>query len=711
MVVLSVTCGIVAFVSILYLQSQTEKAEDAIEIADINNIENEENGNDDIDDQRANIDDQAKKLKRVVLKYTIDWQPLGSKETIHIVQDVETTRHTAVQDFENSLNSELLNYIVQNTKTNCNKKDHDLVSHVRQKVKRKIVKTNSVDLPFHEHYHNQKLNKIRIKKMLDGGDDPLVQDEKGETILHLLCKGKRKDRNAMREIVKMICEKTPSIKTKKSRSGKTPYDLAKAAHKNDLLHLLAYDDKQEKLHDTCETFRARELLDALGNGNLKKIETFVRNESITNDTKEEILCQPLNKRYHSILHFAIMFCQHDLTLKLLALVTKGSIKTLIDTDGLLLIHYAAREPQNIRVVELIVEKWPFLTNVKCHSKKPPLVYAIENMAFGNALYFLKKAFANIKEIPKEVLFIALAQKVNICCKGAGNRCLRCDKYFQLIDAMLNHRHFNSIAFINSVRNDHDFATLQKIAESLYKYQNKKGFTMSYYMEKVSETDLRKLQDQLDHKTNNQLPLWERLAPDLLKGSRKKLDIRRLSPDCHFRLGNEIVSHLKKRTLQIKLILHRVRKLSPKREDLIRFFKKFPMNISIDRLDEYQLDNLKILLGDCQGIKGDYFWKSFCEEVVKGFKKHDLLQLENLKNNPGHYSPSREMLLLVKQRKPDMTFSHFYETLTKQNKDAASVLEDYLVKIIMKKLKEINRQSKKVKGNLKPMKHLASSSHL
>ena len=86
---------------------------------------------------------------------------------------------------------------------------------------------------------NNLLNNYRksalVRSLLAEGVDPLCCNKEGDTVIHLLCNDENKSYD--RYLCKEICEKFPEIKSIRNEEGYTPYDLAKASKKYDLLYI------------------------------------------------------------------------------------------------------------------------------------------------------------------------------------------------------------------------------------------------------------------------------------------------------------------------------------------------------------------------------------------------------------------------------------------------------------------------------------------
>ena len=75
-----------------------------------------------------------------------------------------------------------------------------------------------------------------VKTEFLAGEDPFNQNQNGNTILHLMCRLKKKEYD--RNLIRWICEKWPKIKTIENKDKETPYGLAKKTKTHDLLYIL-----------------------------------------------------------------------------------------------------------------------------------------------------------------------------------------------------------------------------------------------------------------------------------------------------------------------------------------------------------------------------------------------------------------------------------------------------------------------------------------
>ena len=82
---------------------------------------------------------------------------------------------------------------------------------------------------------NNYRNSKEVRRLLAEGVNPLCSNKNGYTVVHHLCNDKNKTYD--RQLCKEICEKNPDIKLMRNKDGYTPYDLAKARKKYDLLYI------------------------------------------------------------------------------------------------------------------------------------------------------------------------------------------------------------------------------------------------------------------------------------------------------------------------------------------------------------------------------------------------------------------------------------------------------------------------------------------
>lgn len=235
----------------------------------------------------------------------------------------------------------------------------------------------------------------------------------------------------------------------------------------------AYDDEktqiEEKLFDTTCTSEARELVNALSNGNIDKINNFLKDESRSPEEKEIILRIHLNRKMQTIAHFAILFCQNEIAIELLKFMNIVDMETFNDSDGLSLLHYAVREPSNKTLVDFLVENHQNQINVVCQSQKTPLIYAVENMSDTIALHLLdNKAdiVATANDVPDyKPLFSAMTRKRRSCCKNIKtNKCGRCLRHRELMVRLVKHQKFKFDDFIKYCQ---DFTALIQFSESKF----------------------------------------------------------------------------------------------------------------------------------------------------------------------------------------------------------------------------------------------------